>query len=212
MTAIRDQYLDAARTGLDLLARPEVAERWAGPSALEGFSVGGLAAHLAAQILAAAEALETDYTARPRKSLYEHFFEAAWLAADLDNAANAKIRDGGERLAETGPAGVLAAAETALAALREGLPALALDAPGGNPAWAYATSFDEFLVTRLLELVVHADDLAYSVEVATPEFDQDVFDTAAAVLTRLAAHRHGQANLVRALARSERAPGSISGL
>ncbi|WP_030155995.1 maleylpyruvate isomerase N-terminal domain-containing protein [Glycomyces sp. NRRL B-16210] len=212
MTDVRSQYLAAAQTGLDLLARPEVADQWGGPSALEDFSVGGLAAHLANQILSAVQAIDTDYTGRPRRSLYEHFFGAPWLAAGPEAAANVAIRGGGERLAETGPAGVHAAAAAALATLRERLPGVAADAPGGNASWAYATTFDEFLVTRIMELVVHADDLACSVAVDTPEFDQDAFDTAAAVLTRLAAHRHGQANVVRALARAERAPASISGL
>ena len=212
MSDIRTQYLEAARTGLALLRADAVATAWADPSALEGFTVGGLAAHLASQVLAAAEALDTDYTGRPRKSLYEHYVTAAWVNGDLANAANTTIRDGGEHLAAGGPDAVIARAAAALDTLTARLPGLAADAPGGNPSWPYATSFDEFLVTRIMELVVHADDLAHSVRLATPEFDQDAFDTATGVLVRLAAHRHGQANLVRALARSERAPNSISGL
>jgi hypothetical protein len=71
---------------------------------------------------------------------------------------------------------------------------------------------DDLLRTRIMEFVVHADDLAHSVGIATPEFDADAFDTAVWILTRLAAARHGQAALTRALARAERAPETISGL
>ncbi|THV26242.1 maleylpyruvate isomerase N-terminal domain-containing protein [Glycomyces paridis] len=209
---VRGQFLEAARTGLDLLGAEAVREQWGEPSALEGFTVGGLAAHLAGQVLAAAEALDTDYTGRPHKTLYEHYFEAAWLDGDPSSASNTKVRAGGETLAEHGPAQVQASAEAALTVLAERLPALAVDAAGGNPYWVYATTFDDFLVTRIMELVVHADDLACSVGVPTPEFGQAPFDTAAAVLVRLAAHRHGQAALVRALARTERHPGPVSGL
>lgn len=212
MPDIRSQYLSAAATGLDLLKEEAVAAAWAKPSALTEFTVGGLAAHLATQVLAAAEALDTDFTARPRKSLFAHFFEAAWIDGDLHNSANAKIRDGGEHLAQAGPAAVVDSTAQALAALREGLPALPADAPGGNPAWAYATGFDDFLITRIMEIVVHADDLAHSVGIDTPAFEPGPFDTATWVLTRLAAHRHGQTALIRALARTERAPGTISGL
>jgi hypothetical protein len=82
----------------------------------------------------------------------------------------------------------------------------------GNPRWPYATPLGDFLRTRILELVVHADDLAVSVGVATPEFAPETFEIATCILARLAAKRHGQASLVRALARAERAPASISAL
>ncbi|WP_205327458.1 maleylpyruvate isomerase N-terminal domain-containing protein [Glycomyces sp. YM15] len=212
MTSIRDQYLHAARTGLALLGAEAVAKAWAEPSALAGFTVGGLAAHLAQQVTSVTAALEADHGGKEIVGLFEHYDRAAWLAADIDNDYNTGIRDGGERAAESGPETVIAGTAAALTALETALPAIDGTATSGNTRWPYAVTLDDFLRTRIMELVVHGDDLAYSVGIATPVFDQDVFDTAAWMLARLAAKRHGQTGLVRALARTERAPETISGL
>jgi hypothetical protein len=212
MTSIRDQYLTAARTALALAEDDAVAKAWTGPSALTGFTVGGLAAHLLQQITSVTAGLAADHAGKETVGLFEHYDRAAWLAADVDNDYNTGIREGGERAAEAGPATVLAEAASALSALETALAAMDGTETSGNTRWPYAMTLDDFLCTRLMEIVVHGDDLACSAGVDTPVFDQDAFDTAAWMLARLAVKRHGQANLVRALARSERAPASISGL
>jgi uncharacterized protein (TIGR03083 family) len=212
MTSIRDQYLHAARTSLDLIEDDAVAKAWTGPSALAGFTVGGLAAHLAQQITSVTAALAADHEGKAHVALFEHYDRAAWLGGDLDNDYNTGIRDGGESAAEAGPAAVIDQTRSALAALETALPAMDGTETTGNTRWPYAMTLDDFLCTRLMEFVVHADDLAYSVGIDTPGFDQDAFDTAAWMLTRLAAKRHGQTALVRALARAERAPETVSGL
>jgi hypothetical protein len=57
----------------------------------------------------------------------------------------------------------------------------------------------------MLEVVVHADDLAVSVGIPTPELPDDVFAPVRDLLVRLSVRRHGQAAVVRALSRRERA-------
>jgi hypothetical protein len=212
MTSIRDQYLTAARAALALAEDDAVAKAWTGPSALAGFTVGGLAAHLLQQITSVTAGLAADHDGKETVGLFEHYDRAAWLAADVDNDYNTGIRNGGETAAEAGPETVTGEAASALAALETALAAMDGTETSGNTRWPYAMRLDDFLCTRLMEIVVHGDDLACSVGIDTPVFDQDVFDTAAFMLARLAVKRHGQANLVRALARSERAPASISGL
>ncbi|MFC3494098.1 maleylpyruvate isomerase N-terminal domain-containing protein [Glycomyces rhizosphaerae] len=209
---IRTHYLSAARTGLALLADDAVAKAWTEASALEGFTVGGLATHLAQQITSVTAALDADYTGKEVIGLFEHYDGAAWLAADIDNDYNTGIRDGGETGAQAGHAAVLAEATAGLETLAQRLPDTPPGTVSGNPRWSYATPLGAFLRTRVLELVVHADDLAVSVGIDTPAFDQESFEIATRILARLAAKRHGQANLVRALARTERAPETISGL
>ena len=76
--------------------------------------------------------------------------------------------------------------------------------------WALAT--DDFLVTRLMEMVVHADDLAASVDVPTPDFGLSVLDPVFRLLTAIAVRRHGQDALVRTLTRPQRAPGDDLGV
>ncbi len=63
---------------------------------------------------------------------------------------------------------------------------------------------DDFLLTRMLEIVVHSDDLALSVGVGTPEFPVGVFAPVRDLLVRLAVERHGQSAVISALSRSER--------
>ena len=73
-------------------------------------------------------------------------------------------------------------------------------------AWAgWALRREDFLLTRMLEVVVHADDLAVSVGIDTPTFPAEVFDPVRDLLVRLAVARHGQARVVAALTRRERA-------
>jgi hypothetical protein len=73
------------------------------------------------------------------------------------------------------------------------------------PWQGWALARDAFLLTRLLEIVVHSDDLATSVGVATPEFPEAAFAPVRDLLVRLAVRRHGQAALISTLARAERA-------
>jgi hypothetical protein len=71
-------------------------------------------------------------------------------------------------------------------------------------------TLDDMLITRMMELAVHSDDLAVSVGVPTPELPPGAADTVIGLLTRLAVRRHGPTGVLRALSRSERAPGTIA--
>jgi len=57
---------------------------------------------------------------------------------------------------------------------------------------------------------VHSDDLAASVDLPTPDFPDDAIAPVLGLLTGVAVRRHGQAALVRALSRPQRAPDSVS--
>jgi hypothetical protein len=61
-----------------------------------------------------------------------------------------------------------------------------------------------------METVVHADDLAVSVGLTTPEFPEPVVHAVLGLLSAVAVDRHGQSAVVRALSRPQRAPGSVS--
>jgi hypothetical protein len=71
-------------------------------------------------------------------------------------------------------------------------------------------STHDFLVTRLMGMVVHADDLAASVDLPTPAFPDPVVAAVLGLLSAVAVDRHGQAAVVRALSRPQRAPASVS--
>ena len=85
--------------------------------------------------------------------------------------------------------------------------------PVRRPTWdGFAISLDDFITSRILELVVHCDDLAYSVDIPTPVFPAAAVETVVDLLTRIAVRRHGAVDVLRALSRAERAPASIAAL
>jgi hypothetical protein len=193
-----------------LVARPEVAAAWGQESACTGMTVGGLTRHLIGQPELVVSLLQADPAAGADAEvidLLEHYARAAWVREDLDGAANTSIRTSSEDQASAGVEGaldVLSAARSRLA------PALATPPPTAYLPWqGWRLATDDFLVTRLMEMVVHSDDLAASVGVPAPEFDATVLDPVLRLLTALSLRRHGQDALVRTLSRPQRAPGSV---
>ena len=63
---------------------------------------------------------------------------------------------------------------------------------------------DDYLVTRVVEIVVHTDDLSASVSIPTPHFDASTVNLAIDCLMDVARLRHGDMAVLRALARRER--------
>ena len=61
-----------------------------------------------------------------------------------------------------------------------------------------------------MEIAVHTDDLAVSVGEQTPRLSDDTVMLVVTLLARVALRRHGQAAMLRALSRRERAPGTIA--
>jgi hypothetical protein len=131
------------------------------------------------------------------------------VSADHDDEANADVRRGSEELAAEGPESMRALVEQLATQLD-----LTLGSDRSGPVlipWqGWSLSEHDFLLTRLMEIVVHSDDLAASVGVPTPDFPDDVLSPVLDLLAHVAVRRHGQAALVRALSRPQRAPASVS--
>ncbi|GAA4608387.1 hypothetical protein BJY16_006816 [Actinoplanes octamycinicus] len=209
--SVREVYLESAAITATLLAHPTVVARWEAPSSLARLRVGGLTAHLAGQITQVPPVLDAP-AVDERLSLTEHFARSTWLDGDLDSEVNNYIRRAAEEQAAAGAAPLLDAVAVALADLRKRLPAEPPDRVIQLPWGPWSLSLDDYLVTRLLELAVHCDDLATSLGVPTPAFPRTWFDTVISVLCGLATERHGQTALLRALSRAERAPRTITAL
>ena len=207
-----DGYLAAAGQAAALLGEPEVAAAWERPSALAEMTVGGLAGHLAYQIFSVSAALDEPASQQPPIALLEHYTRAAWLGAPLDAEVNTGIRSRGEDIGREGAQPLAKRAGAALAEQQARLAGL----PGGQPVFlpqtGWALSLGDFLTTRTMELAVHMDDLAVSVGLPARELPDAAFDPVLVLLARLAARRHGQAALLRALARAERAPAAINAI
>ncbi len=211
MTPVREAFLEAASSATGLLGNPAVAARWGEPSALTGFSVGGLAVHLSSQVLNAERSLRHEVPADvPRIPLVEHYVRSPWVEAAIDHEVNLGIVEGGEAEAIQGPAALVEQTTAALQRLRHHLPAEPDDRYAMMPWWGWAMTLDDTLTTRLMEMAVHSDDLAVSVEVPTPALTAEVMDPVLGLLAELSRRRHGSVALLRAYSRSERAPATIS--
>jgi hypothetical protein len=99
-------------------------------------------------------------------------------------------------------------------AAREVLPELLAAQPADRAVlipWAgWALRRDDFLTGRMLEIVVHGEDVAASVGFESPALPASVLEPVLALLTGLAVRRHGQGTVVSALTRSERSGRPIS--
>jgi Mycothiol maleylpyruvate isomerase N-terminal domain len=197
---IRQQFLAGARIVVDAIDSPIVAARWDQPSVLANQTVGGLAGHLArGAVWVVGDYLDQPAPAHPTFEATDHYF--ATLAALSDAATDRAIRERGAAVAAAGSEAVVAEAAERLTALEVKLTAEPADritvVAGG------AMRLDDYLVTRLVEQVVHLDDLARSIDVEpwpVPEAHVRVVLQIGA-LTGL--RRFGAAAMLRALYRDD---------
>jgi hypothetical protein len=207
--SLRQPFAEAVHVATDLVLRPEVAARWTDESACAGMSVGALARHLVSQWFNVVRLLRAPAGEAPI-TVWQHYERAAWVHTSLDDDVNIAIREGSEESAAEGPG----AMRTLVASLAPDLAdVLATERDGSVliPWQGWSLTEHGFLATRLMEVAVHSDDLAASVDLATPEFPDSVLAAPVLdLLTGLAVRRHGATAVLRALTRPQRAPDSIS--
>ncbi|EWT00520.1 hypothetical protein N865_14695 [Intrasporangium oryzae NRRL B-24470] len=209
MTDLRPAFEAATDHVIAIVGRDDVAAAWDRPSALAEWSVGGLVAHLAGQ----PETALTLLRAEPWPEaipLEEHYARSAWVTAGLDDEVNVSIRAVGDERAGLGRDEILGRVVAARDALPEALGAQPEDRAVLIPWAGWALRRDDFLTGRMMEIVVHGEDVAASVGFEAPRLPREVLDPVLGLLTRLAVVRHGQGAVVSALTRAERAPRSIT--
>ncbi len=206
-------FFSACDLALTVVGSAQVAERWDVDSALEGLTVGALAAHLYAAIRRLETALAQPEPVAPLLVVGITDFYGANRIDDrgqLDDAFHVAIRAEAADRALKGAGGLVESFEALVGRLRASLPGQAptrlvpvLRIEGG------ATLLSEYLLTRVVELSVHADDLAASVgmDIDPPP---EVASAAFAVFLELARARSGDVAVLRAFSRRERAdPGVL---
>ncbi|TDX08419.1 mycothiol maleylpyruvate isomerase-like protein [Kribbella sp. VKM Ac-2566] len=187
----------------DLIEQAQVSDQWLRQSLLPKMSVGQLACHLGRQLTHAAELLQASTDIPPLESVDTHYYRAAWVTSSSpDDPPNDRTTDEAE--AALGIAALRTRVNKALATLGPLLVSRSAADVIPIPWQGWSLARDDFLLTRMLEIVVHADDLALSVGVPTPVFPEEVFAPVRDLLVRLAARRHGQSAVISTLARAER--------
>jgi hypothetical protein len=203
-----DTYLGAVDWLRGLLGRADVVGAWPEPSAIAGYTVGGVASHAVHSVLWLEELLkDVEPVGLRTVTVLEYYGPNRIDGSDDADPFSASLRAAAEAFAQTGPEIVNAACITA----RDELVGLLTDAsvtravpvvrvPGGQ------VPLGEYLRTRVLEIVVHGDDVVCSVagmSVADPP--PDAITTCMGVCLELARARAGDLPILRAFTRRERA-------
>lgn len=203
---VRATFLETAGVAASALALREVARRWQEPSALRLLSVRGLAGHLlrgAGSVDAYLDRPEPTGATPISAAAYYLQVTAALTEEDLAGPAHTAVRRRGEEQAAAGPEAVATEARALVDRLRRRLAA----EPPERLVSVYqglVLRLDDYLVTRLVELVLHLEDLCVSVDVPAPAMPVAATSAAIATLVEVARLRHGDAAVLRALARRER--------
>ncbi|MFN2556399.1 MAG: maleylpyruvate isomerase N-terminal domain-containing protein [Nitriliruptorales bacterium] len=207
-------FLDLARAAADVLASEDVRSRWNRPSALGGYDVSGLAGHLGRAVLVVEHYLDAPEPAggRELKTAVDYFVLVLGNHDPIDSEFHIGVRRRSAAAAAGGADALLASVETATARLSEQLPAIDTSQRRVSVLHDLVLTLDEYLRTRLVELVVHLDDLAVSLDRQDPELPEAAYREVAALLGELAAVRAGGLATVRSLARAERHPQPVRAL
>ena len=196
--AMRAAYLEAANATAELLGRRELGDRWDDDSALTGFTIGSLAGHLARGVLTLYWYLDMPEPDPPVITAPEYY--AALPGSDLEAEQNQAVVARGAETAKGGWARLYLDVGRAVERLEE---RLAVEPTSHRiPAQAKALLLDEYLRTRIVELVVHLEDLTRSLGLRPydlPRATRIAIDT----LVEAAIVRHGPTAVLHALSRRE---------
>lgn len=198
---VRGLVIEAVDAAAALIASPDVASRWDEPSALDGMTIGALSAHLVRAAGATLAYLDrTDPAARPDGELLT---PVTYFHAALDSPIHERIKEVSRDEASAGPDELAAKCADVAARMRVRFaeePADRLVAALGGRM----LSLDDFCRTRLIEVLLHVDDLAASVGRPCPDTSVEGRTVVIEILVGIARMRHGDWAVLHGLARRER--------
>lgn len=202
MNRVRTAYLDSLRAARPLIASEVLAQRWEEESALAGFSVKGLAGHLVRAGQAPLYYLDSQPAPEPDDVVDAPGYYRTVLEA-MGASGHAEVIERGEANASGGPAKLLADHDAAIATLEDRLPGI----EPTQPISIYRDvpmRFDDYLIVRICEVVIHTDDLAVSLELEPPDPPADAADLAIEHLVDVGRLWYGDRAVLMALSRRER--------
>ncbi len=206
MHETRLTFLAAAAEARAVLVVAEVEERWSEDSALSRMSIGALAAHLARAITTVHEYLATPVAHDDEPVSAAAYYASIEGLADVESEVSVGVRARAAQGAAAGVRALIESFDNSLAHLRRALAAESDDRLI-EVRGKLVLALDEYLLTRILELTLHTDDLCVSVGRPTPALSG--LPMSIGLLVDLAELRHGEVAVLRALARRERDPGNV---
>lgn len=199
MTPTRTLFLSSCRDVATALADPRVHQAWDEPSVLEQQTVGSVAAHVGRGCWIALRYLDGGEPTGPID-----FDSAADYFAKLMEAATPKLHSG---IRERGAEGATAGSQSVHQQLIDELAVLEgrlTEERNDRLVTVYGDNtmyLDDYLETRIVEQVVHLDDLAQSIGVEPFEVAAEAAKLAIACGADIGSRRFGAAAMVRALFR-----------
>jgi hypothetical protein len=195
-------FLDAARYAGDVLESPAVAAAWTRDSALPRMTVGAVAGHLYLVVRRVDQHLdEPEPIAADPAVIAPYQWMRVERPEDLDREDHRVVRADGDHVAKRGWDSV----ETSYTARVDKVAArLAAHCPRNVALATGVMDFASYLATRVVELLVHADDLAVSVGLTPSAPPADAATVAIELLVDAARSIYGDLDVLRSLTRAER--------
>lgn len=205
-------FLTCARAAHDLLRSRHVADAWDHESALPGYTVGGLAGHLGRAVLTVGGYLDQHVAAGDPVGADDYFVQVLEGHHPVESELHRAVRSRGVETAAAGPAGLATDIDRAIEKLDE-----RLGEPGATTRRIRVLgdtcmTVDDYLRTRIVELVVHIDDLSTSLDLPVPELPETAYTVCTDVLARIAVTLRGGRDAVRLLARPTRTDTSFGAM
>jgi len=198
---VRALVVEAVSQAAELIATPATAERWSRPSALEGMTVGALSAHLVRA--AGATIAYLDRTPPDRRPDGDLLTSVTYFHAAVDSPIHDQIKDVSAAESAIGHGATAAKCRQLAADLEARLAAEPGDrlvaARGGR-----LLTLDDFCRTRLIEVLLHLDDLAVSTGQPRPATDPEGAAVIIEICMNIARDRNGDWGVLYALTRAER--------
>ena len=204
-----DTYLDAADWLIEVLGGAELAQAWGQPSAVARYSIGGMAAHAVhGGVVRLIQVLQEPEPANGHPVTLVDFCGPNRMAQpDDDDPLFAALRAGAEEVALKGQPALLESCRSARSTLAVRLPAMPANRAVSVVRIAGGVvSLRDYLRTRVLEVVVHGDDLVASVKACdAPDPPPAAVEVCLELCLELARAQLGDRAALRAFTRAERA-------
>jgi len=212
MDEVARAFLEAAETFTGLLELAEVAARWDEPSTMEGYSVGGVVGHVNAAIEPLESALDKPAPSDLKVIRLGRYYGGLKIETpdDAQKPIHSVVRDLSDKAAREGLEANAARFRSLVGSMGKRLAGEEGDRQLDlRPIVPIAIRLDDFLRTRVMELVVHTDDLAASTGVVPPQPSSAAATVAIETLMATARATHGDLAVIQALARSERSNAKV---
>lgn len=198
-------FLNCGRVVRSALDTAEIAVRWDDHSSLERMSIGDLTAHLANAVFTVGRYLDNPDSEVTRSvETVGDYFGAALTDTDyydgLDSDLQTAVRGRASTLAEKGAVVIIEELDTSLADLagRFENPPERLTVLAG-----LSIPIDAYLESRIIEMVVHLDDLDRSLTVDLPSHSAAATELVVDRLFEMAKQHYHDKALIRAMTRPE---------